>query len=437
MSGPATELEVRVLEALEHPRTVGDVLFLFPALKSAGRETVQATVASLAESGLVSAVSGTKLYAPTEKGARWLNEALDWELRCDRVDVASDGVVTVVGRVVQGVVKPGDRFLDGRGATGRVVTVESLDPDAATISMRVESADTLALPLVLRSWEPLAGASDIPSRLQPAEWRPADWEPDLLLDGSLPDVTARFVEGRSWDDVHTAILGSGLRWEHSTGAIVADTLPPASDVFANHERVPSLLKVWVGPLQFNAHYIDADEAEFDIEIEALGDRAKFECLVAFMDWLAAVAGNDAAMTHEGARELRIRSSDVDDDIIAVIDAVRLADLRNPVFLDYREVIAPQARLTKPNVDRWLETHDPDQTSSVLSHVHLYDAIESVDAEQVLARLAQQIAERWREALADQFPDRRFIVDVAGEPDEYGPTVWMRPLHATEANPDVP
>ena len=114
-----------------------------------------------------------------------------------------------------------------------------------------------------------------------------------------------------------------------------------------------------------------------------------------------------------------------------MDAVRLADLRNPVFGEYRGVIAPRARLHAENVDSWLEKHgDPDLTSGVLSHVHMYDVIESVDDEVTLARLAQQVAQRWRGALAERFPDRQIVVGVDGEPDEYGPTIWMRTSKAS-------
>ncbi len=49
MSGPRSEIEARVLEALEVPRAVGDLLFLFPALKESGRAAVEAAIESLGE----------------------------------------------------------------------------------------------------------------------------------------------------------------------------------------------------------------------------------------------------------------------------------------------------------------------------------------------------------------------------------------------------
>lgn len=71
-------------------------------------------------------------------------------------------------------------------------------------------ADQLELPLVLRRWEPMAGGDEISSLLQPPQWTAAEWESDLFLDRSLPNITAAFAAGRSWDDVHPAVLQSGL-----------------------------------------------------------------------------------------------------------------------------------------------------------------------------------------------------------------------------------
>lgn len=80
MTDPSTELELRVLEALEVPRSVGDLLFLRPALKEAGREAVEVAMKSLSSSGMVSQVEGGKLWSLTEDGARWLRARADWWL---------------------------------------------------------------------------------------------------------------------------------------------------------------------------------------------------------------------------------------------------------------------------------------------------------------------------------------------------------------------
>lgn len=137
MSGPSTELELQVLEALEFPRSVGDILFLQPDLKAAGREPVEAAMASLSSAGLVSRVEGKKLWSMTEQGVRWLSESAEWQVRCDRVSAVADGYFSVGGLVERGLVKVGDWWHDGRGVTGSVAEVESWDAASNAVSIRV------------------------------------------------------------------------------------------------------------------------------------------------------------------------------------------------------------------------------------------------------------------------------------------------------------
>jgi hypothetical protein len=63
--------------------------------------------------------------------------------------------------------------------------------------------------------------------------------------------------------------------------------------------------------------------------------------------------------------------------------------------------------------------------AVLCHVHMWDEVRSTNDETVLDAVAQQIAANWRETLGRQFPERLFEVGVAGEPAEYGPTIWVQ------------
>lgn len=72
MSGPLAELELQVLDALEFPGLAGDILFLRPAMKSAGSEVVEWVMASLSAPRLVAQVDGKKLWSLTEDCVRWL-----------------------------------------------------------------------------------------------------------------------------------------------------------------------------------------------------------------------------------------------------------------------------------------------------------------------------------------------------------------------------
>ena len=424
LSGPTDEVEARVIEGLEVPRAVGDLLFLFPALKEAGRSRVEAAIERLTEAELVRSV-GSRLWELTESGSRWLDEQAEWQIRVGEVFESTSRGPTLTGTLDRGVVKVGDWFHNGVGNTGRVVAVDRFDPDSRSVSIGFEGAAGLSAPGVLRRWTPLAGGMD-DAMLSPPAWDADMFGEDLLLDGSLPDITAQFAPGRSWQDVDSMLARSGLRWEIWRGGVQLSDLPPLDEVFAG-DGDRYVLQTWVGPVQFNAHYWTREELDFDVEIGALAERSTFECVVAFMDWLASIAGAEARLAHEGiaGAVIRVSAPVTTSDEVVVRDRLRLAELRNPMFGTYRDVVAPAWRLDKANIDAWLERHhDPHAVTSVLCHVHLWDEIESTSDEVVLGRVTGTIAEGWRAALAAQFPGRAFEVGMAGEPEEYGPTVWV-------------
>ncbi len=266
---------------------------------------------------------------------------------------------------------------------------------------------------------------DIPARLRPPQWQLTDWETDLLLTGSLPDVTVDLNDGNTWDRLHLALQGSDLPWEYWYEGVLMADMVSADELFSSHGAGSKLLKVWVGPLQFNSHCFIPTELDFDIEVAVLGNRAGFECLVAFMDWIATVTGNPAVMTHEGGDEV-IRTSEPMGDLKLALEALHLADLRNPYFVEYRGVIATRTRLIRSRVDLLLEAHsDPDQVSSAINQVPMRETIGSVETDDVLELLAKQVSARWREELLAQLPDMQFEVGISNGPNDNGPTVWMR------------
>ena len=230
LSGPSDEVEARVLEGLEVPRAVGDLLFLFPALKEVGRSRVDASIERLAEAGLVRRV-GNRLWELTESGSRWLDEQAEWQIRVAEVVESTARGPMLTGTLDRGVVKVGDWFHNGVGNTGRVVAVDRFDPDSRSVSIGFEGAAGLSAPGVLRRWTPLAGDVD-EAVLSPPAWDADMFGEDLLLDGSLPDISARFAQGRSWQDVHSLLARSGLRWEIWRGSAQLSELPPLDEVFA-------------------------------------------------------------------------------------------------------------------------------------------------------------------------------------------------------------
>ncbi|HAP78078.1 MAG TPA: hypothetical protein DCR14_18590 [Acidimicrobiaceae bacterium] len=441
VSGPRDEFDALVLGALEVPRSVGDVLFLFPALGEAGLVAVDEALERLSELALVQRRAGGRLWELTEPGSRWLDEQAEWQIHVDRVGESTDSASVLTGVLARGVVKVGDWFHDGVGNTCRVVQVYDVEPGTRSVSVSFEPAsidsvdlDAASNPLtlgVIRQWTPRAIAEDF-RRLSPPAWHAETFTDDLFFDRSLPDISAAFAEDRTWSDVHSALGRSGLRWEVWRGSARQTELPSVDDVF-DMDGDRYTLKAWVGPVQFNAHYWTRDEVDFDVAIGALADPSSFECVVAFMDWLASIAGSVARLEHEGMQGLVIRVSEPADtpgDVV-VWDRLRLAGLRNPEFGVYRDVVAPAWGLDETNIDAWLERHDDaDAVTSVLCHLHLWDEIESTSDEVVLGKVAATVAERWRAALAAQLPNRAFTVGVIGEPEEYGPTVRVRAFTPT-------
>jgi hypothetical protein len=265
------------------------------------------------------------------------------------------------------------------------------------------------------------------------DWSPSMFELDLQDVGSLPELSVKFGAGTDWAHVHFAILMSGVRWECEVDGLRVDAMLPTSELCDVLQRKSVLLKVRVGAVQFNSHYFAIDGADFDVPVATLGSRSDFECLVAFMEWLAVAAGGEVRLSPEGTSGAVILSRDVlpETHVELACDRLRVRDLKQAEFGSYRDVVAPLFRLDESNIDGWLHNHEPDSVTAVLSHVHLWDEVKSTNDETVLDAVAQQIAANWRETLGRQFPERLFEVGVAGEPEEYGPTIWLHSISLTD------
>jgi hypothetical protein len=107
LSGPSDEVEARVLEGLDVPRAVGDLLFLFPALREVGRSRVDAAIERLAEAGLVRRV-GSHLWERTETGSHWLDDQAESQIRIGEVFESTSRGPMLTGTLDRGGVKAGD-----------------------------------------------------------------------------------------------------------------------------------------------------------------------------------------------------------------------------------------------------------------------------------------------------------------------------------------
>ncbi len=262
--------------------------------------------------------------------------------------------------------------------------------------------------------------------LDRVEWSPMMFERTLQDVSSLPDLSADFADGRTWADVHFAVLTSGLRWECSIDGVRSESMLSPEELAVAAAEHAVLLKVWVGHVQLNCHYFTLDSVDFDVEVSVLGDPDQFDCLATFMEWLSGVTGSDVRLSPEGREDLTIWSTAASParSTELVRDRLRLRDLIHTQFGFDRGVVAPLLQIDEANIDAWLATHPPEAVTAVLSHVHLWDRLDSTSDEAVLDEVAQVVASSWRGSLVRQFPDRTFEVGVAGEPDEYGPTVWL-------------
>ena len=107
-------------------------------------------------------------------------------------------------------------------------------------------------------------------------------------------------------------------------------------------------------------------------------------------------------------------------------AAAVLALCSPDLVEARGCVLMAERFDQANFATWwdkLDGRGPD-VERVINHVHLWDVFTDVDdvAEPVLERFAEELADVWRAVLAHRFPDRTFVVEVTGGPDEYGPTL---------------
>jgi hypothetical protein len=115
--------------------------------------------------------------------------------------------------------------------------------------------------------------------------------------------------------------------------------------------------------------------------------------------------------------------------VTVAEAAATSLLFWPEFVEYRGCVFLKFVFDEGAVENWFTELNGDgkAVESVANHVHLWDFFAArTDAENgVLVQLASRLSEMWNAALLLAFPDRRFVVAVSRESDDYGPTVSFR------------
>ena len=111
-------------------------------------------------------------------------------------------------------------------------------------------------------------------------------------------------------------------------------------------------------------------------------------------------------------------------------ALAFAALFWPTFVEVRGCVLLSDRYEDRNFEEWWQelAGDCRAIEAVANHLHLWDVFDPDDEHvppEALNHLAEVLGRTWRCALAEQFPDRRFEVEVSDEPYDYGPTVTAR------------
>ena len=115
--------------------------------------------------------------------------------------------------------------------------------------------------------------------------------------------------------------------------------------------------------------------------------------------------------------------------MASMRAIAFTSLFWPEFIEVEGCVLLKERYSPTNLEEWL-THyggDRTQTEAMINHTHLYDLFSNSLSEvslEALEYLGTVLLCTWRSALASQFPARQFRLDLATEPDDYGPTIYI-------------
>jgi hypothetical protein len=104
-----------------------------------------------------------------------------------------------------------------------------------------------------------------------------------------------------------------------------------------------------------------------------------------------------------------------------------AEFAWPDFIEVRGCVLLATGFSEANFESWWSRYadHPHAIEAVLNEVHFYDLVDDSYEESQLPKLeraAIRVRDAWSAALAAKFPDRRFTVEYATEPDQYGPTI---------------
>jgi hypothetical protein len=99
----------------------------------------------------------------------------------------------------------------------------------------------------------------------------------------------------------------------------------------------------------------------------------------------------------------------------------------PRFVERRGCVLLAHRAEDAQIAQWLEhtRGNVQQVQAALNHVHLHDELPGDEPDDAALMEVGRVLQRcWTAALADQFPDRAFTVELVGPEEDYGPTLTL-------------
>ncbi len=154
-----------VFEALDVERSVGELLFVRPQLKAAGRDAVESAIDDLRQQGLIEPVPGAgRRWRWSEAGLEFVADRSNWRLTVESVDLDQEPPLIVAAG--SAAVQAQDWFYDGDSAGGRIIEVARSEDESVTVRAAINGP--LVSGAVISRWIPVAGGAAANSTPPPA-----------------------------------------------------------------------------------------------------------------------------------------------------------------------------------------------------------------------------------------------------------------------------
>jgi riboflavin biosynthesis pyrimidine reductase len=124
---------------------------------------------------------------------------------------------------------------------------------------------------------------------------------ELKSDGSLRDIYIYQANSDVWNNFISLVLGSEQNHEFWHGENKISMPTNFEEIKALQNTDPTILKIFIeGGVQLNCHFFTEEEIEMDVTPNEIGEKSKFNSLVAFLRWLSKELKTNIHFTHENS-----------------------------------------------------------------------------------------------------------------------------------------